>query len=79
MLVEDMLRSKCFFQVWISHVLRFISICDLFIDSPSYTIWEGLRGLTCIWPLRNVHKKVIIVLRISKIITLWFLYYFMLQ
>jgi hypothetical protein len=25
-----------FFQVRISHVLRFISICDLFTDSPSY-------------------------------------------
>jgi hypothetical protein len=32
MLVEDMSRNKCFFQVWISHVLRFISICDLFTD-----------------------------------------------
>jgi hypothetical protein len=26
----------CFFKVQISHVLRFISICDLFTDSPSY-------------------------------------------
>jgi hypothetical protein len=26
----------CFFQVRISHVLRLISICDLFIDCPSY-------------------------------------------
>jgi hypothetical protein len=25
--------EKCFF---ISHVLRFVSICDLFTDSPSY-------------------------------------------
>jgi hypothetical protein len=35
MLVEDMSRNKCFFfQVRISHVLRFISFCDLFTDSP---------------------------------------------
>jgi hypothetical protein len=27
---------KCFFQVQILHVLHFISICDLFTDSPSY-------------------------------------------
>jgi hypothetical protein len=32
-LVEDMWRNKCFFQVRISHVSRFISICDLFTDS----------------------------------------------
>jgi hypothetical protein len=35
MLVEDMSRNKCFSQIRISHVLRFISICDLFTDSPS--------------------------------------------
>jgi hypothetical protein len=35
MLVEDMLRNRCSSQVRISYVLRFISICDLFIDSPS--------------------------------------------
>jgi hypothetical protein len=28
-----------YFQVRISHVLRFISICDLFTDSPSYIMW----------------------------------------
>jgi hypothetical protein len=31
-----MSRNKCFFQVRVSHVLRFMSICDLFTDSPSY-------------------------------------------
>jgi hypothetical protein len=31
-----MSRNECFFQVQISHILRFISICDLFTDSPSY-------------------------------------------
>jgi hypothetical protein len=36
MLVEDMSRNKCFYQVRISHLLRFISICDLITDSPSY-------------------------------------------
>jgi hypothetical protein len=36
MLVEDMSRNKCIFQVRISHVLRFISICGLFTDSPSH-------------------------------------------
>jgi hypothetical protein len=35
-----MSRNGYFFQVRISHVLRFISICDLFTDSPSYvTMW----------------------------------------
>jgi hypothetical protein len=33
MLVEDMSRNKCLFQVRISHVLRFISTCDVFTDS----------------------------------------------
>jgi hypothetical protein len=32
---RDMPRNKCFFQVGMSNVLRFISICDLFTDSPS--------------------------------------------
>jgi hypothetical protein len=41
MLVDDMSRSKCSFQVRMSHVLRFISICDLFTDSPSYHIFKG--------------------------------------
>jgi hypothetical protein len=27
-----------FFQVRISHILRFISICDLFTDVPSFKI-----------------------------------------
>jgi hypothetical protein len=36
MLVEDMSRNICFYQVRISHVLRFISIYDLFTDTPSY-------------------------------------------
>jgi hypothetical protein len=30
------IENKCFFRVRISHVLRFISICDIFTDSPSY-------------------------------------------
>jgi hypothetical protein len=33
-LVGDMFSNKCFSQVRMSHVLRFISICDLFTDSP---------------------------------------------
>jgi hypothetical protein len=33
-LVEVMSRNKCFLQVRISYVLRFISICDIFTDSP---------------------------------------------
>jgi hypothetical protein len=36
MLVEDISRNKCFFHIQISHVLRFISICDLFTDSASH-------------------------------------------
>jgi hypothetical protein len=34
------IRLKMFFQIRISHVLRFISICDLFTDSPSYVRFE---------------------------------------
>jgi hypothetical protein len=34
-LVKNMSRNKWFFQFRISRVLRFISICDLFTDSPS--------------------------------------------
>jgi hypothetical protein len=33
-LVEDMSRNKCFFHVQISHVLHFISVCDLLTDFP---------------------------------------------
>jgi hypothetical protein len=40
MLAEDMSRGKCFFQVRISHVLRFIQIFDLFTDSPTYHVEE---------------------------------------
>jgi hypothetical protein len=29
-------KKQMFFHVWIPHVLCFISICDLFTDSPSY-------------------------------------------
>jgi hypothetical protein len=36
MLMEDMPRNIRLFQVRISYVLRFMSICDLFTDSPSY-------------------------------------------
>jgi hypothetical protein len=36
MLMDDISRNKCFFfQVRILHVLRFISVYDLFADSPS--------------------------------------------
>jgi hypothetical protein len=39
MLEEDMSRYKCFFfQVRISHVLRFMFICDLYTDSSSYKL-----------------------------------------
>jgi hypothetical protein len=30
--------EKCFFQVRKLHVLRFVSICDLFTESPSYNL-----------------------------------------
>jgi hypothetical protein len=36
MLMEGMSRNERFFQVRISSVLRFISFCELFTDSPSY-------------------------------------------
>jgi hypothetical protein len=41
MLVEDMSRNKCFYEI--SYVLRFISICDLFTDSPSYSYGHGIQ------------------------------------
>jgi hypothetical protein len=47
MLVEDRSRNKCFFQVRISHVSRFISICDIFTDSESSTR---------VWVMRNAYK-----------------------
>jgi hypothetical protein len=41
LLVEDISRNKCFSQVRISHILRFISSCDLVTKSPSYLkAWE---------------------------------------
>jgi hypothetical protein len=39
--VEEMSRNNVFFQVLISHVSRYISICDLFTDSPSYVSEKG--------------------------------------
>jgi hypothetical protein len=37
MLMEDISRNKCFyFSIRISHILRFISICDVFTNCPSY-------------------------------------------
>jgi hypothetical protein len=38
-----MSRNKCFRQVRLSHVLRSISNCDVFIYSPSY-IYSMMRG-----------------------------------
>jgi hypothetical protein len=44
MLVEDTSRNKCFSQFRISHVLRFISICDVagpgLIDMPPQNLSE---------------------------------------
>jgi hypothetical protein len=40
MLAEDMSRYKYYFQVWILHVLRFISICVLFTSSYSHVSAE---------------------------------------
>jgi hypothetical protein len=34
-------EKQMFFQVRTAHVLRFISICDLFTDSPSYICLEN--------------------------------------
>jgi hypothetical protein len=36
MLVRICREINVFFQVRISHALRFISMCNLFTDSPSY-------------------------------------------
>jgi hypothetical protein len=35
---EDISRNICFSQLQISHISSFISICDLFTDSPSYLL-----------------------------------------
>jgi hypothetical protein len=45
----DMSRNKCFFQFRISHVLHFISISDLFPDSPLYnehTVDKSVQNTT---------------------------------
>jgi hypothetical protein len=34
--------EKCFFQVRISHILRFVSVCDLFTDYPTYKTSKGI-------------------------------------
>jgi hypothetical protein len=46
MFVEDMSRNKCFSQVQISRVLHFISIRDVFTDSPSYFLYSAGRLLS---------------------------------
>jgi hypothetical protein len=46
MLVEDMSRNKSLFQVWISYVLHFISICDLFTDSSLCILYTLMLQLT---------------------------------
>jgi hypothetical protein len=42
-LVQDVSRNKCFFQVWVSDVLHFVSICDLFTDSFVYQTGHNRR------------------------------------
>jgi hypothetical protein len=43
MFVGDMTRNKCFFlRIRISHILRFISICDLFTDFRLYIVLAKL-------------------------------------
>jgi hypothetical protein len=47
MLVDDISRNKCFFQVQVSHVLRFRSICDVFSDSIMCDLeMKGAAGLS---------------------------------
>jgi hypothetical protein len=47
---------QVFFQVQISHVLRFISICDLFTDSPRnlsiyrIVLFNELQGILLVHP-----------------------------
>jgi hypothetical protein len=45
-----MSRNKLFFQVRTVHVLRFISICDLFTDSPSLSVSRRLDLLPICTP-----------------------------
>jgi hypothetical protein len=42
-----MCRENVFFQIRISHVLRFISICDLFTDSPLYN-QHYIKQIPCV-------------------------------
>jgi hypothetical protein len=45
-----------FFHVWISHVLWFISISDLFTDSPSYYYEYTDRDKIILWRIYGMHK-----------------------
>jgi hypothetical protein len=45
-LMEDMSRNKCFSQVQISHVLRFIFICGLYADSHYTVTWYSKLSLS---------------------------------
>jgi hypothetical protein len=55
MLVDDIPRNKSFSQVWISRVLRFISICDLLTDSTSYQCM-ALNADCCMAILGNMRQ-----------------------
>jgi hypothetical protein len=63
-LVEDISRNKWFSQIRISYVLRFISICDLFTDSPAYLIWTYER-------YEDIYKKIIFFKYISFHFHIW--------
>jgi hypothetical protein len=45
-----MSRNKCFSQVRITHVLRFVSVCDLFTVSSSYLSFPLTK-----WPSHPPH------------------------
>jgi hypothetical protein len=54
--------NKCFSKVGISHVLRFMSVCDLFIESPCYLAAKAIMKVlqTCVSIiLRSVATKAI--------------------
>jgi hypothetical protein len=72
-----MSKNKCFLHVRISHVLRFVSICDLFTDSLLYANGIQITKMGFISRLNlslyAVFSSLVLLLLISISGVLWFL------
>jgi hypothetical protein len=56
MLVDEPSRNHVFSQVGITHVLRYISICDLFTDSSSYLAARMITKLLQTYNIKVCHN-----------------------